>query len=367
MLDSITPVEIAPGTFWVGKRDPKSIFHSNPYLRVFESRHPQTRQRMQFNLLVDPGSSTDFAVVSSKTASIIGSLERVSALFINHQDPDVSSSAPLLMARYSPKAAILTSEDTFRLIIHMGLPRERFLSLDRFAQGITLPTGHQILPVPSPFCHFKGAVMLYDLETRVLFSGDLLGGLTPEGVQGIEADASDWAGIRAFHQMYMPTRIALARAVEAIRRLSPAPEIIAPQHGRILRGELIDEFLERLANLPVGLDLIEDAQEPLAAWSHVLTRILSAARDLLGHEVDARLSEEPSLSETLSFTDKGAVINARGRWTVEKILEILTANEPASIANILKTEAVAAADQMQLPTPHIVLEEQPAQTAIPVS
>ncbi|MCL2178816.1 MAG: hypothetical protein FWC28_04910 [Proteobacteria bacterium] len=371
MLDSITPVEIAPGTFWVGKRDPKSIFHANPYLRLFESRHPQTRQRMQFNLLIDPGSSTDFAVVSSKTASIIGSLERVSALFLNHQDPDVSSSAPLLMARYSPKAAILASEDTFRLIIHMGLPRERFLSLDRFAQGITLPTGHQILPVPSPFCHFKGAVMLYDLETRVLFSGDFLGGLTPEGVQGIEADASDWAGIRAFHQMYMPTRIALARTVEVIRRLNPAPEVIAPQHGRILRGELMEEFLERLANLPVGLDLVEEtqetAQEPLAAWNHVLQRILSAARDLLGPEIDARLSEEPLLADTLSFTDKGVVIAARGRWTIEKILEILTVNEPTQIANILKNEAVVAADQMQLPTPHIVLEEQPAQPAIPVS
>jgi hypothetical protein len=132
-----------------------------------------------------------------------------------------------------------------------------------------------------------------------------------------------------------------------------------------LRGELIDDFLERLANLPVGLDLIEDSQEPLAAWNHVLTRILGAARDLLGPEVDVRLSEDPSLSETFSFTDKGAVISARGRWTVEKILEILTVNEPASIANILKTEAVAAADQMQLPTPHIVLEEQPAQTSIP--
>ena len=105
-------------------------------------------------------------------------MDRLSALFINHQDPDVGSSASIISARYAPKAGILCSEDTWRLIVHLNLPRNRFIATEKFAQGLSVPTGHKLLPVPSPFCHFRGAVMLYDPETRVLFTGDLFGGLT---------------------------------------------------------------------------------------------------------------------------------------------------------------------------------------------
>ena len=58
-------VEIAPGTYWVGMRDPKSIFHANPYLRVFDGGD-HGKPSVQFNLLIDPGSVTDVAVVTAK-------------------------------------------------------------------------------------------------------------------------------------------------------------------------------------------------------------------------------------------------------------------------------------------------------------
>src|SRR5690606_4685038 len=103
-----------------------------------------------------------------------------------------------------------------------NLPRARFLATDKFLNGLRLPTGHRVVPVPSPFCHFRGAVMMYDPETRVLFSGDLFGGLTDAQAQGLWADESDWPGMRAFHQLYMPTNTALARTVQAIRALQPA-------------------------------------------------------------------------------------------------------------------------------------------------
>ncbi len=35
MSETIDSIEIAPGIHWVGKRDPSSLFHANPYLRVF--------------------------------------------------------------------------------------------------------------------------------------------------------------------------------------------------------------------------------------------------------------------------------------------------------------------------------------------
>ena len=242
-FDVSSPVEIAPGTFWVGKRDPRSIFHSNTYLRVFESNTQS--QRTQFNVLIDPGSQVDFAVVAAKTARVLGGLDRISLIHINHQDPDVGSSAPMLLARYAPKAHIFASEDTWRLINHFGLPRERFIAAERYRGVLPLPTGHELQLVPTPFCHFRGALALYDPQTRVLFSCDLFGGLASEGELELVARGEEWPGIRAFHQLYMPARQALKRAVDSIRALTPAVEGIAPQHGRILRGEGRHEDLER--------------------------------------------------------------------------------------------------------------------------
>lgn len=358
MFDPLSPVEIAPGTFWVGKRDPKSIFHSNPYLRVFDGVDTLTQQPIQFNILIDPGSSSDVAVVSGKVAAVIGNVSRLSAIFINHQDPDVGSSAPMLTARHAPRASVLCSEDTWRLIVHTGLSRDRFVATDRYANGIKLPTLHTIIPVPSPFCHFRGAVMMYDPQTRVLFSGDLFGGLTPEGVEGIEADLSDWAGMRAFHQLYMPATAALARAVKAIRKLDPPVEVIAPQHGRIIRGPLIAEYLDRIEKLPVGLDILDDDEDSLLAWNHVLQRVLILAREILGPVAEAHIAEDAVLADTLRFEPGGVVITGLGRWTVERALDVLVRGETAGVSNLLKMEAMNVADQLQLPAPRIAIEEQ---------
>ncbi|MCL2722838.1 MAG: protein kinase [Polyangiaceae bacterium] len=356
----MNPVEIAPDTYWVGKRDPKAIFHSNPYLRIFRGPHVSGGHPAQFNLLVDPGSSSDFAVVSAKVSSLIGSLDKVSALHINHQDPDVGSSAFMISARFAPRALILSSEATWRLIVHFNLPRERFVDLDKFAQGFRLPTGHTMIPVPSPFCHFRGAVMLYDHATRVLFSGDLFGGVTTSSGEGLWADETDWPGMRAFHQAYMPTQRALSNAVAAVRKLDPPVEIIAPQHGRLWRGAMIDSILERIEHLPVGLDVMEDATQGadmLVAWNSVLHRIVRTAQMILGADVEQRLLDYHPLQETLIRENNRLTVTSLGRWTVSIAVAVLTAGQPPAIANPIKLEAILACEELDLPALELRIEE----------
>jgi glyoxylase-like metal-dependent hydrolase (beta-lactamase superfamily II) len=354
----LVPVEIAPDTFWVGKRDPGSIFYANPYLRRFRGMDPKTGRPNEFNLLIDPGSSSDFSTVSTKVTSLIGGLDRLSAVFINHQDPDVGSSASIISARYAPKAGILCSEDTWRLIVHQNLPRGRFIATEKFSHGLNVPTGHQLLPVPSPFCHFRGAVMLYDPETRVLFTGDLFGGVTDVNAQGLWADESDWSGIRAFHQIYMPVNLALQRVVATIRKLTPAVEIIAPQHGRLIRGPLLQTFLDRMEKLPVGLDIMDEAQDRshLQAWNAVLERVLTLARGYLGGSVDEKLLGSTELAETAKVDNGQVSIQRLGRWTVEHIVELLCHGEPPEIAGPIMMEATSAAAEYNLPTPHLDIE-----------
>lgn len=354
----LVPVEIAPDTFWVGKRDPGNIFYSNPYLRRFRGSDAKTGRPNEFNLLIDPGSSSDFAAVSTKVTSLIGGLDRLSALFINHQDPDVGSSASIISARYAPKAGILCSEDTWRLIVHQNLPRNRFIATEKFSHGLNVPTGHRLMPVPSPFCHFRGAVMLYDPETRVLFTGDLFGGVTDVNAQGLWADESDWNGIRAFHQIYMPVNQALQRVVAVIRRLEPAVEIIAPQHGRLIRGPLIQTFMDRMEKLPVGLDIMDEAQDRshLQAWNAVLERVLALARGYLGGSVDEKLMGSTELGETARVQNGQVSIQRLGRWTVEHVVALLCHGEPPEIAGPIMMEATTAAAEYNLPTPHLDIE-----------
>jgi len=354
----ISPVEIAKDTFWVGKRDPRSIFHANPYLRVFRPG-PGTEGIAPFHLLIDPGSSSDFAVVSAKIGSLIGGMNKLNALYINHQDPDVGSSASVITAKYAPSASIICSEATWRLIVHFNLPPDRFVDTARFPRGFDLPTGHMMLPVPSPFCHFRGAVMLYDPETRVLFTGDLFGGLTPIEARGLWADESDWPGIRAFHQTYMPTNRVLARVMDVIRRLDPPVEIIAPQHGRLLRGAILARYIDRLSRLPVGLDILEDTTdaESLAAWNSVLRRVLHTARMVLGEQADELIYQHEDLRDHLEIDGEDVHVSALGRWTLGAVVEALTIGQTPTIANPIKIEAVLACEELELPMPDLRIDD----------
>lgn len=354
--DNKSAIEIAPDTYWVGKRDPKGIFHSNPYLRVFHGAGMGNSD--PYNLLIDPGSSSDFSVVSAKVGALIGGLSALSGLFINHQDPDVGSAASLICGRYAPNAVIHCSEATWRLIVHMNLPTERFANTDSHVHGLVLPTGHKVLPVPSPFCHFRGAVMLYDPETRVLFTGDLLGGITAPGTQGIWADESDWSGVRAFHQAYMPTNRALAAAARAIRKLNPFPDIIAPQHGRLLQGPLLMRFLERLERLPVGLDIMDDVgdgPDARAAWSSVLNRVLHTARIVLGEGPEHIIAESEEVRDCCTLQEGRFEVISAGRWTISTVVRLLTAGRSPTLANPIRLEAILACEELELPSPDVLL------------
>lgn len=353
MLEVIDPLEIAPGVFWVGKRDPESLFHANPYLRVFE--HPAGGDPL--SILIDPGSASDVAVVCSKVARVIGDMTRLSAVFINHQDPDVGSSAPRILGRHSPEALVICSQDTWRLIVHGGLPEDRFVATERY-KTMKLATGHVLQPVPTPFCHFRGAVMLYDPASRVLFSGDLFGGLTEPGQADIWASETDWKGVRAFHQLYMPTNVALRRAVSAIRALDPPVSIIAPQHGRVIQGDLVEMFVRRLEELPVGLDILDDDARDLQGWNTVLGRVLDASTMFLGPSVVPRLEGRTRLQDTVAFRDGRPWITGLGRWTLGRLVAAITEGEPAALANTVKLEALSAAEDLGLPSPDITLVEE---------
>ncbi|MBU0479523.1 MAG: hypothetical protein KKG47_00345 [Proteobacteria bacterium] len=235
-------------------RSSEDDFHRNIYLKRFVGKDGQAA-----NMLFDPGTKLDMATLLPMMKEKAGGIKQTNLIFLSHQDPDLTANISTIMAS-APNSYLICSVDTWRLVKMYGLPENRVRTVESFdSYFIHLKrSGHRFRFVPARYCHFRGAMMLYDLESRVLFTGDFLGGVNTRKGAGIYADDTSWEGIKLFHELYMPSSRAVRKTVERINMLNPFPEIIAPQHGDVIKGEFVREFLDRLSTLQVGIDLVDD-------------------------------------------------------------------------------------------------------------
>ncbi|MCI5221682.1 MAG: hypothetical protein D3924_03115 [Candidatus Electrothrix sp. AR4] len=261
------PVELKENVWWLANRS-DALLEVNVYLLCYP------HAKGQANIILDPGPGELLTVLQKALGPIIGGLENIHGILINHQDPDVAPNAAFIQ-KLNPKCMVVASEDTWRLIHFFGLKASRFKAVESYRNNrAIMPGGNRLIFVPSPFCHFRGAMMYYDTTSRILFSGDLFGGLSYS--HDLYATEDSWEGIKTFHQLYMPSRDALKLAVSRIRNLDPPPEMIAPQHGSIIQGELIRNFMDRMYTLEVGLDLLmagEKEENYLGALNEILDEL----------------------------------------------------------------------------------------------
>jgi hypothetical protein len=181
------------------------------------------------------------------------------------------------------------------------------------------------------------------------------------------AEEADWAGIAQFHQIYMPTRAALANAVRQIRALKPAVEVLAPQHGFAVRGDLVPLFLERLEGLLVGLDLLaaEEDGRHLDGYRDILDRLLARAEETMGGaEVSTRLCDDQlpdGLDRLLAVRGDDVRLEADGYSAVVKVFARLARGESVQFANTLRAEVLSGCTDRGLPIPPVGagLEEEP--------
>lgn len=347
-------VEISDGIFWVGTGS-KSFLNRNSYLRLFNGGGQNAA------MLMDPGPTSDFDTVVAKVVSAAGDIAKVNMLFVNHQDPDVVGSLPLL-AKLNPHALFLGSEDTWRLVSLNGLQGRDFRPVERFRNmRISLPSGHRLQFIPTPFCHFRGACMVYDLESRILFTGDLFGGIA---ASGLWADATNWAGIKAFHQLYMPSNDAIRLAVRRIRALDPQPIMLAPQHGGLIQGDLIGDFLDRMEQLQVGLDIIISLNDKLPALIAALNEIIAAVRAVLGEEptrtVMGYFQPDGSYPAFFALSKEGTVMDIKGdaMESVESLIRAFFRHADAPQKSILKARILRMLLDHNLPPFDMLLEQE---------
>jgi glyoxylase-like metal-dependent hydrolase (beta-lactamase superfamily II) len=244
-------VEIGKGFFHF--KSAEEVLHRNIYVKKFAGDNGATGV-----MVLDPGAKSDAAAVWEALDEVAGGVGNVDLVFLSHQDPDVTSNAKFVVDN-APRAVVLASADSWRLLKMIGIPDNRFYLLENWGEEPLRigRTGHVVQPVPAHYCHFRGSMMLYDYESRVLFSGDFLGGVNTRRGAGIFADETSWPGISLFHQIYMPSKRAVQETVGRIVELEPFPEVVATQHGDVLRGAWVKEFLSRMSKLDVGVDLVK--------------------------------------------------------------------------------------------------------------
>lgn len=347
------PLPVREGCWMVGHRNPHSLLQCNTYVRSFE------KGSKPIHVCVDPGSQFDYPVIEANIAQLIGDVGELHSFSLNHQDPDVIGNSQYLCDA-NPNISVMVTEDVWRLAQHMLIKpaRVHFANVARSEMTI-IGDYHRWQLVPTPFCHFRGAMAFYDPELRTLFTGDLFGGLNRLGRVQLEADESDWTGIAQFHQIYMPTREALRYAIRQIKALDPAIEVIAPQHGYLITGDLVHTFMERMYDLLVGHDLLalELDDTYLEGYRDVIAQLVSRAVETMGLEevLDRLKSPEPTdgLERLIRIDGDDVRLEREGYVAVVKVLARLSHRESIEIVNAFRSEVLGVCSELGLPIPPV--------------
>ncbi len=347
-----TPV--SEDCYMVGHRNPDSLLQCNTYLRSFAGKGPSP-----VHWVVDPGSQIDYSSVRMHLLAHVGDLKTLRFFSINHQDPDVVGNLTFL-TQENGELAGLTTEDTWRLVRHLNVhPKTMYFTNKARQNLVTLPAGQRIQVVPTPFCHFRGAVAYYDLESQVLFTGDLFAGLNkPKRVQ-LCAEEEDWPGIAQFHQIYMPSNTAVAFAIRQIRALKPAVKVIAPQHGFVLTGDVMHVFMDRLEKLPVGMDLLpsELDERYAGAYDEVLQEILHLATMELGHDAVIgqlrHLPDDHGLRQLLDLSGRQVRLLRHGITALPLLVDELGRTQYKGFVSALKSAALEECARRGAPLPQM--------------
>ena len=207
-------------------------------------------------VLLDPGGVHLFSRVVTAVSRFI-SVDKIDAIFFSHQDPDVSSGIALWLG--ITKAKVYISDLWVRFLPHFGIvDTARVVGVPDKGMDIALSSGSRMRCVPSHFMHSPGQFGLFDERSGILFTGDIGAAVFDESNETVfvENFNDHIPLIKGFHARYMAANRIVRRWTEQIRRLNP--RMLAPQHGAIYKDENVDNFLNWLAELQCGVDLIDN-------------------------------------------------------------------------------------------------------------
>jgi flavorubredoxin len=230
-------VEVGEGIYWVGFYDREASFHCNPYLLLDGDDA----------VMFDPGSVNHFPIVARK-AMALTDLGRISTIVLHHQDPDLCGGVPVLEEVIGRDDLLLVCHSRSGVFIRYYGVTSRLYHVDEHNYTLQLASGRTLQFAFTPYLHSPGAIVTFDGATRTLFSSDIFGSFSAGW--DLWATEAYLPRMAEFHSQYMPPGPFLGAALDRIEAFGP--EMIAPQHGSVIKGDLVPRALAALRETATG-------------------------------------------------------------------------------------------------------------------
>ncbi|MBE0370564.1 MBL fold metallo-hydrolase [Pseudoalteromonas sp. MMG013] len=200
-------------------------------------------------IILDPGGIELFSPMLAGVLHHV-KLENITTLFASHQDPDIISSLGL-WDKTVPNAKLYAPWLWEGFIRHFGMENIQYMPIKDEGGEIKLGTA-TLKFIPAHYLHSSGNFNVYDPQAKILMSGDIGASLEHGDVPlFVENFAQHIKYMEYFHRRWMPSNRAKNNWVARVRELEI--NMMAPQHGRIFKGEMVNEFLEWFSKLDVGI------------------------------------------------------------------------------------------------------------------
>lgn len=218
---------------------PEKIIDTNQYM-------VRTSNRC---LLIDPGGVELFAPMLAAVLHYTP-VNQITDLFASHQDPDIISSLGL-WDQALPDARLHASALWEGFLRHFGCESIEYAPIPDNGGVINLGEV-ELQIIPAHYMHSAANFNIYDPQAKILMSGDVGAALEATGapvfVENFDAHVEK---MRFFHQRWMPSNQAKRVWIERVRKLDV--DILAPQHGRMFKGDDVKRFLDWFEALQVGV------------------------------------------------------------------------------------------------------------------
>jgi len=218
---------------------PEKIIDTNQYI-------VRTADRC---LLIDPGGVELFAPMLAGVLHY-APVEQITDIFASHQDPDIISSLGL-WDQALPDAKLHASELWEGFLRHFCCESIEYVGVPD--NGGVIDLGNvELQIIPAHYMHSAANFNIYDPQAKILMSGDVGAALEEPGapvfVDNFDAHVEK---MRFFHQRWMPSNQAKRVWIDRVRELDV--DILAPQHGRMFKGDDVKRFLDWFEALQVGI------------------------------------------------------------------------------------------------------------------
>ncbi|MFT4926392.1 MAG: flavorubredoxin [Phenylobacterium sp.] len=199
-------------------------------------------------IILDPGGVELFAPMLSSVLKYV-ELEQIKYLFASHQDPDIISSLGF-WDKTLENAKLYSPWLWEGFIRHFGMQHIEYVPIPD--TGMVIQLGNISLNFsPAHYLHSSGNFNVYDPQAKILMSGDIGAALEEGEVPLFVKDFnSHTPNMKLFHQRWMPSNRAKNEWCKRVRSMDI--DMMAPQHGRIFKGEHVDNFVNWFEALEVG-------------------------------------------------------------------------------------------------------------------